>query len=38
MLRRRGEELTLEEGISLVDQLAELKVPIVIFTGGEPLF
>jgi len=35
--KKGREELTLEEGISLVDQLAELKVPIVIFTGGEPL-
>ena len=35
--KKGREELTLEEGISLVDELAELKVPIVIFTGGEPL-
>jgi radical SAM protein with 4Fe4S-binding SPASM domain len=31
------EEMSLEEGIRLVDELAELKVPILIFTGGEPL-
>lgn len=31
------EELSLEEGIRLVDELAEMKIPILIFTGGEPL-
>ncbi|OPY53948.1 MAG: pyrroloquinoline quinone biosynthesis protein PqqE [Methanosaeta sp. PtaU1.Bin112] len=31
------EELSLEEGIHLVDELAEMGVPILIFTGGEPL-
>ena len=31
------EEMSLEEGIHLVDELAEMKVPILIFTGGEPL-
>ncbi|MCX6676385.1 MAG: radical SAM protein [Methanothrix sp.] len=31
------EEMSLEEGIGLVDELAGLKVPILIFTGGEPL-
>jgi radical SAM protein with 4Fe4S-binding SPASM domain len=31
------EELSLEEGIRLVDELADMKVPILIFTGGEPL-
>ncbi|VVB70854.1 Coenzyme PQQ synthesis protein E [uncultured archaeon] len=31
------EEMTLEEGLRLVDSLAEMKVPILIFTGGEPL-
>ncbi len=30
-------EMSLEEGIALVDELAALKVPILIFTGGEPL-
>ena len=29
--------MSLEEGIHLVDELAEMKVPILIFTGGEPL-
>lgn len=32
-----AEELSLEEGIRLIDHLAELKVPILILTGGEPL-
>jgi len=31
------EEMTLEESVSLVDELADLKIPILIFTGGEPL-
>lgn len=31
------EELSLEEGIRLVDELSEMKIPILIFTGGEPL-
>ena len=35
--REAGDEMSLEEGIHLVDDLAELKVPILIFTGGEPL-
>jgi radical SAM protein with 4Fe4S-binding SPASM domain len=30
-------EMALEEGLRLVDDLASLKVPILIFTGGEPL-
>lgn len=30
-------ELSLEEGIRLVDQLAQMKIPILILTGGEPL-
>jgi radical SAM protein with 4Fe4S-binding SPASM domain len=30
-------EMTLEEGVALIDELAQLKVPILIFTGGEPL-
>ncbi len=32
-----SEELSLEEGIRLVDDLAALQIPILIFTGGEPL-
>lgn len=32
-----GDEMTLEEGIHLVDDLAKLEIPILIFTGGEPL-
>ena len=31
------DEMTLEEGIRLVDDLAKLEIPILIFTGGEPL-
>ena len=31
------EEMSLEEGVHLVDELADLKIPILIFTGGEPL-
>jgi radical SAM protein with 4Fe4S-binding SPASM domain len=31
------EEISLEEGVRLVDELADLKIPILIFTGGEPL-
>ncbi len=32
-----AEQLRLEEGIKLIDELAKLKVPILILTGGEPL-
>jgi len=35
--REAREEMSLEEGIHLVDELADMKVPILIFTGGEPL-
>ena len=35
--REAREEMSLEEGIGLVDELADLLVPILIFTGGEPL-
>jgi radical SAM protein with 4Fe4S-binding SPASM domain len=31
------DELSLEEGLRLVDELAKLQIPILIFTGGEPL-
>ncbi len=30
-------ELTFEEGIGLIDDLAEMKVPVLLFSGGEPL-
>lgn len=30
-------ELSLEEGVRLVDELAALKIPVLILTGGEPL-
>lgn len=33
----RGDEMELEEGLRLIDELALLKVPILILTGGEPL-
>ncbi len=35
--QEKQEEMSLEKSIGLVDELAELKVPILIFTGGEPL-
>ncbi|MDI6902624.1 MAG: radical SAM protein [Methanocellales archaeon] len=31
------DELTLDEGIRFIDELAELGIPMLIFTGGEPL-
>ncbi len=31
------EEMSLEEGIRLIDSLADIQVPILILTGGEPL-
>ncbi|MBN1323798.1 MAG: radical SAM protein [Methanotrichaceae archaeon] len=33
----KEEEMSLEDGIRLIDDLAELKVPVLILTGGEPL-
>jgi MoaA/NifB/PqqE/SkfB family radical SAM enzyme len=30
-------ELTHEEGIKLIDQLADFNVPVLLFSGGEPL-
>jgi radical SAM protein with 4Fe4S-binding SPASM domain len=35
--REAQTEMSLEEGIHLVDELAGMLVPILIFTGGEPL-
>ena len=36
--RQRGpDELTHEEGIALLDDLADFGVPVVLFSGGEPL-
>ncbi len=32
-----ADELGLEEGIRLIDELAGLKIPMLIMTGGEPL-
>src|SRR5512137_2076666 len=31
------DELSLGEGLQLIDDLADMKVPVLIFTGGEPL-
>ena len=30
-------ELSHEEGLALIDQLADFKVPVILFSGGEPL-
>lgn len=30
-------ELTTEQGLRLIDEMAELKVPVILFSGGEPL-
>ncbi len=30
-------ELTHEEGVNLIDQVADLKVPVLVFSGGDPL-
>ena len=30
-------ELTHEEGLALIDQLADFNVPVILFSGGEPL-
>ena len=30
-------ELSHEEGLSLIDQLSEFNVPVILFSGGEPL-
>lgn len=35
--RSREEELTREQAISLIDDLAEFGVPVILFSGGEPL-
>ncbi|CAD7776895.1 Coenzyme PQQ synthesis protein E [Candidatus Methanoperedenaceae archaeon GB50] len=32
-----GNELTTEEGIELIDDLARFGVPVILFSGGEPL-
>jgi Fe-coproporphyrin III synthase len=32
-----NDELTTEEGKKLIDSLAEFKVPVLLFSGGEPL-
>lgn len=32
-----ADELTTEEGFELIDQLAELNVPVLLLSGGEPL-
>jgi radical SAM protein len=35
--QRDASELTLEEGRQLVDQVADMGTPIIVFTGGDPL-
>src|SRR3989338_7539531 len=32
-----NDELTTEEGINLINDLAEFKCPVIIFSGGDPL-
>ncbi|MDY6972683.1 MAG: radical SAM protein, partial [Thermodesulfobacteriota bacterium] len=34
---RHGRELTYEQGITLIDDLAAFGVPVILFSGGEPL-
>ena len=34
---REDDELSLEEGVRLTDELARMEIPILILTGGEPL-
>ncbi|MDN7013006.1 radical SAM protein [Methanoculleus sp. FWC-SCC3] len=34
---RRENELTTEEGLGLIDDLAAMRVPLLLFSGGEPL-
>lgn len=34
---KEDDELSLEEGVRLTDDLARMKIPILILTGGEPL-
>lgn len=35
--REYGGELSTEEGISLIDDLADFGAPVILFSGGEPL-
>lgn len=35
--RRYPGELDTEQALQLIDQMAELKVPVILFSGGEPL-
>ncbi len=35
--RGREDELTTEEGLDLIDDLAAMRVPLLLFSGGEPL-
>ena len=35
--QKMDDELSLEEGVRVVDDLARMKIPILILTGGEPL-
>jgi Fe-coproporphyrin III synthase len=34
---QRENELTTKEGLSLIDDLAEMRIPLLLFSGGEPL-
>jgi radical SAM protein len=34
---RHADELSTEEGMRLIDQIAELEVPIFVMTGGDPI-
>ncbi|MCM2466896.1 radical SAM/SPASM domain-containing protein [Methanoculleus oceani] len=35
--QQRGNELTTEEALDLIDDLAAMRVPLLLFSGGEPL-
>lgn len=35
--RKMGRELSTEEWLKVADELKEMKIPIIFFTGGEPL-
>ena len=34
---QRGDELTLKEAKAFIDDLADMQIPLLMFTGGEPL-
>ncbi len=35
--RKQEKELTYEQGLALIDDLADFNVPVILFSGGEPL-